>query len=286
MSKPIAGIFYVINHTNSRLLAGYMINLFPIKINRQISRYAKLFSVWLVILTTISSGAISIPLSTKAIAQVSQSDDAKSDQLIKAKTVTQGLFDSLIKEQFEQARGYFSPSLKKYMAAEDLEQAWQEILDNNGAFVQYRRIRPTAVFDTYTVLVTANFENRISDFVVTLDGNQQITAVDFLWIGNIQAYAEEFVDALSNGKYGVARGYLAPDLKETLLPETIEQRWLEILATTGPLKSRSDSQVVESSSGSDIVLVNLEFERENRSFMIIFNPLSKIVGVDFPQSPD
>ncbi len=243
------------------------------------------FSVWLVIFITILSGTISIPLSTKVIAQVSRSNDAKSNQLIKAKAVTQRFFDSLIAGQFEQARKYLSPSIKEYLSASDLEPAWQEILDNNGAFVQYRRIRPTSVLDTYTVLVTANFANRISDFVVTLDGNQQITAVDFLWIGNIQAYAEEFVDALSNGKYGVARGYLAPDLKETLLPETIEQRWLEILATTGSFKRRSNSKVVESSN-SNVVLVNLEFERENRSFMIIFNPLSKIVGVDFPQSPD
>ena len=243
------------------------------------------FSVWLVIFITILSGTISIPLSTKVIAQVSQSNDAKSNQLIKAKAVTQGFFDSLIAGKFEQAIKYFSPSIKEYFSTSDLEQAWQQVLDNNGAFSQYRRIRPTSVLDTYTVLMTANFDNRISDFVVTLDSNQQITAVDFLWIGNIQDNAEEFVDALSSGKYGVARSYLTPDLKETTLPETIKQKWLEILETTGPFKGRSDSKLVDSSS-SNVVLVDLEFERENRSFMIIFNPLSEIVGVDFPQSPE
>jgi hypothetical protein len=134
--------------------------------------------------------------------------------------------------------------------------------------------------------VTANFENLISDFVVTLDGNQQITAVDFLSIRNIQENAEKFVDAVSNGKYGVARGYLAPEFKKTILPETIKQRWMAILATTGPFKQRSNSRVVKSASGADLVLVNLEFERENRSFMIIFNPLGKIVGVDFPNSKE
>ena len=243
------------------------------------------FSVWLVIFATILNGAISIPLSNEAIAQVSQSNDAKSNQLIKAKAVTQRFFDYLIAGQFEQARKYLSPSIKEYFSTSDLEQAWQKILDNNGAFSQYRRIRPTSVLDTYTVLMTANFANRIADFVVTLDSNQQITAVDFLWIGNIQDNAEEFVDALSSGKYAVARGYLSPDLKETTLPETIKQEWLEILETTGPFKGRSDSKLVESSS-SNVVLVDLEFERENRSFMIIFNPLSEIVGVDFPQSPE
>ena len=239
------------------------------------------FSVWLVVLATILSGAISIPLSTEAIAQVSQSGKTQPNQLTKAQNVTQKFFDFLIEEQFEEARKYLSPSIKEYFSVSDLEQAWQKILDNNGAFVQYRRIRPTSVFDTYTVLMSANFENRISDFVVSLDSNQQITDVDFLWIGNIQDNAEEFVDAISNGRYGVARGYLAPDFKKTILAETIEQQWLEILATTGSFKRRSNAKVVESSN-SNVVLVNLEFEKENRSFMIIFNPLSEIVGVDFP----
>lgn len=244
------------------------------------------FSVCLFILVTILGEAILNPLSTKTIAQVSQTNDTQSNELIKAREVTQEFFDALIAGQFEQARDYANPDLSEYFTAKDLEQSWQQVLDNMGAFIQYRRIRPTELFDTYTVLVTANFEHKISDFVVTLDDNQQITAVDFFWINNIQNNAEEFVDAVSNGKYGVARGYLAPELKETILPETIEQRWMEILATTGPFLQRSNSRVVNNSSGSNVVLVNLEFERENRSFMIIFNPLSQIMGVDFPKSPE
>ncbi len=242
-------------------------------------------SLWLVIFVTVSNGTILIAPSTKVIAQVSRSNDDKSNQLNESKKVTQEFFDSLINEQFEQSRNYFSPSLKEYLSVKDIKREWQKILDNMGDFIQYRRIRPTALFDTYTVLVTANFDKRISDFVVTLDSNQQITAVDFLWIGNIETDAEEFVDALINGKYGVARGYLTPDVKKTLLPETIEERWLDILETTGPFKRRSNAERVDS-SGSYVVLVNVEFERENRSFMIIFNPLGRIVGVDFPESPE
>lgn len=243
------------------------------------------FSVWLAILTTMLSGAILIPLSTRVIAQVSQSDEAESDGLVKAKEVTQGFFDSLIAGEFEQARKYLSPNIQEYLSAEDLEQQWQKVLEDRGSFVQYRKIRPTEVLDTYYVLLTANFDNLISDFTVTLDKKQQITTVDFLLIGKIQSNAEEFVDALSSGKYAVARGYLTPDLKETILPENLGQRWQEIEATAGSFRYRTSSRVIESSN-SNAVLVNIEFERENRSFLIIFNPLSQIVGVDFPQSPE
>ena len=232
-----------------------------------------------------ASGAMAIPISTKAIAQFAQADDTKSDRLAKAEKVTQGMFDSLIEGQFEQARNYLSPSVKEYLSAAEIEQQWQKILTNMGAFVEYKKIRPTESLGTYTVLVSARFENLITDFVITLDSNQQITSVDFLWIGNVQENAENFVDALTSGNYGAARGYLEPKLKATLLPETLEQRWLEILEETGSFKRRSESKRVESSS-SNLVLVNLEFERENRSFMIIFNPLKQIVGVDFPESPE
>ena len=249
-------------------------------------------SVSLTILTTMLSGAILIPFSTKAIAKrgrspiaQSQSNDAKSDGLARAKEVTQGFFDSLIAGEFEQARKYLSPDIQEYLSASDLEQQWQKVVDNMGSFVKYKEIRPTEIFDNYYVLLTANFENLISDFTVTLNDRQQITTVNFLLIGKIQSNAEKFVDALTSGKYAVARGYLAPDLKKNLLPKDLEERWQEVEATAGPFKSRTSSRVVESSN-SDAVLVDLEFEDKNRSFLIIFNPLSQIVGVDFPQSPE
>ena len=244
------------------------------------------FSACLIVSTTILNGAIAIPFSQKAIAQIDQYELAKSTQSIKAQEVTQKFFDSLIAKDFERAREYLSPSLQNYLSATEIQQQWQKVLDNMGAFVQYRRIRALEFSSPPTVLITANFENIISDFVVTLDDNQQITAVDFLWISSIQTRAEEFVDALSREEYGVARSYLASDLKKTVLPETIEQRWLEIIETTGAFKQRSNSEVIENSSGHDVVLVNLEFNQENRSFMILFNPLAEIVGVDFPQSQE
>lgn len=241
-------------------------------------------SFCLVIFTTILNGAISIPSSTKAIAQIAQAEDNKADQLNKAQAVTQKMFDSLNAGQFEQARNYFSPKIKDYFTATQLEREWQKVLNNMGAFVEYKKIRSIAVFETYTVMVSAQFENIISDFVITLDSNQQITALDFLWLGNIQENAEEFIDAVTSGQYAVARGYFDPKTKETLLPEDIKQKWLEIVEEAGPFKQRSESKVIDEGYGSSVVLINLEFARENRRFMIIFNPLMQIVGVDFPDS--
>ncbi len=243
------------------------------------------FSFCLVIIATIFSGTIFFPSSTRVIAQIAQAEDSKSDRLAKVEKVTKAMFDSLIAGEYEQTKGFLSPSLKEYLTVAEIEQYWQEIINNMGSFVEYKKIRPVQVFDTYTVLVSARFESKITDFSVTLDSNQQVTTVDFLWIGNVQENAEKFVDALTRGNYGAARGFLAPKLKETMLPGELEQAWKKLLAETGSFKRRSESKIVESSS-TNLVLVNLEFENENRSFMIIFNPLKQIVGVDFPESED
>ncbi|MGK7893234.1 MAG: DUF3887 domain-containing protein [Xenococcus sp. (in: cyanobacteria)] len=245
----------------------------------------KFFIAYVVIVATISSGAMTIHPSKVAIAQTSQAKNTRAERLKQAEVVTKKMFDSLNAEQYEQAINYFSPSMKNYFSAQELELEWQKILKNMGAFVKYKKIRSTQVFDTYTVLVSARFEKIITDFVLTLDSNQQITAVDFLWLGNIQENAEEFIDAVANGQYTLARGYLDPKTKQTLLPEEIEQEWQEIIEEAGQFKRRSDSQVIESSR-SDVVLIDLEFAKENRSIMIIFNPLMQIVGVDFPDSPE
>ncbi len=240
---------------------------------------------YLVIVATILSGAMTITPSKIAIAQTSQAKDTRAERLTKVEAVTKKMFDSLNAGKYDQAINYFSPSMKNYFSAQELELEWQKVLKNMGAFVEYKKIRSTQVFDTYTVLVSARFESIITDFVVTLDSNQQITAVDFLWLGNIQENAEEFIDAIANGQYGLARGYLDPKTKQTLLPEEIEQEWQEIIEEAGSFKRRSDSKVIESSR-SDVVLIDLEFARENRTIMIIFNPLMQIVGVDFPDEQE
>ncbi|MGK7896742.1 MAG: DUF3887 domain-containing protein [Xenococcus sp. (in: cyanobacteria)] len=239
-------------------------------------------SLCLILFTSILSGTTAIFSSSKAIAQIAQSEQTQDDSVAQAGTVAQAMFDSLIAGEFEQTKEYLSPSINDYLTTDEIAQYWQNVIDKMGAFVEYKKIRPTKIFDTYTVLVSARFSSKITDFSITLDSNQQVTSVDFLWIGNVQENAENFVDALTNGNYTAARGYLEPKLKETLLPENLEQAWQEILEETGSFIRRSDSRRVESSS-SNLVLVNLEFEKENRSFMIIFNPLKQIIGVDFPE---
>ncbi|WP_411813320.1 DUF3887 domain-containing protein [Chlorogloeopsis sp. ULAP02] len=222
-----------------------------------------------------------IPAQCKEIGQLAQLLDSSSAQVSKVQSVTEQFVTSLAEQKFEQARENFSPSLQAAWSPKNLQQQWQKLVKITGPLVKVDNIRPVPGVDNYTVVVTASFKDSKEDFLVILDRNLQITAVNFLWLGNIQTNAEEFVNAISSGNYGMARTYLAPSLKKKLLPETIKQQWQNLLVTTGPFKKQLGSKVVKGGN-NDVVLVNLEFEKFKGSFMVVFDGLGRIMGVDFP----
>lgn len=226
--------------------------------------------------------ALGCPIQPQAIAQTAQPANIEANQLSSAQAITEKFITLLVQQKFEQALQYASPNLQNSWSAQDLERAWKRLLDTVGPVEKIAQIRPSVLFNSYTVLATIRFRDSTSDFVVSLDQNQKITAVDFLWLGGMQKNAESFIDALSTGKYGVARSYLEPRLKPTYTPAVLKQKWEAMLSTTGPFKRRGTSKLVRGSA-SDVVVINLEFEKGQGSFMIVFNPLGEIVGVDFPK---
>lgn len=216
--------------------------------------------------------------------KVAQVLDSPSPQVNEAGTITKNFFTLLAQQQYDQASQYLSPSLTADGSATQLQQLWQNLLGTTGNFTAIQQVYPTGLLGNYTVLVTIGFEKSIEDFVVKLDSNQKITAVDFPQVGDIQTNAEKFVDAISQGDYSLARSYLSPDLKQQFLPETIQQRWQAILAKLGPFKQRTTTKVVEAND-YEAVLVNLEFAQYSGGFLIFFNPLGEITGIQSPLSP-
>lgn len=223
------------------------------------------------------------PFPFRAIGQIAQSIDAQPTQMLSTQVVIEEFITLLIQQKFELARLYLSPNLQNSWTAKDLEQKWQKLLHTVGTVNNIVQIRPTTSLNGYTALVTMRFRDSISDFLITLDQNQKVAAFDFRWLGDMHKNAEEFVDSLSTGKYGAARSFLEPRLKRNYLPETLKQRWETIQANMGAFKRRTSSKLVRSSN-SDVVVVNLEFEKASGSFMIVFNPLSEIIGIDFPKT--
>jgi hypothetical protein len=247
----------------------------------ELNLHAQLHCSALIIMSGLLIGVVSLPARSQEAVTIAQLLDAPSPQTDSSKVVAQNFFTALAQQNFEQAKQYFSPSLKDYGSATQLQQVWQNLLDETGALIEIEQINSTELFGNYTLLVTIRFEKSTQDFVMKLDQNQQITEVNFLQLGSIRIVAENFVDAMSQGNYALARNYLSPALKQKFLPEVLKQRWEAVLAKTGSLKQRTIS-TVSSSSGNDIVAMNLEFENYSGRFLLFFNPLGQIIGVSSP----
>lgn len=235
----------------------------------------------LLFLVLAVTGAIAVPAPPPAIAQILEPANAAQDT--KAQAVVQQFFTLLAEQKYDQSLQYLAPNLRNSGPVSQIQAAWKKVLGITGPFRSINQVLPGKDLNGYTVTATINFDNSTEDFLVNLNSNFQITSIDFLWLGNIQSNAEQFVKAISNGNYGLARSYLSPDMKEKFTPETIQQRWQALQTKTGAFKRQLGSRVVTGTTGNDAVLVSLEFEKYTGNFLIIFNPLSQIVGVSLPR---
>lgn len=191
---------------------------------------------------------------------------------------------ALAAQQYEQVRANLHPDLQETISAEDLQQQWQKLLEQRGAFVRILRASPAQVFDGSIVLVTAVFEKGTEELMVLFNDQQQIVGFDILELNdNLQAMAEEFVDALATGDYALARRNFNPRLKTEVFPADLEREWQAAQSVNGQFQQRLSSQV-RSGVSADVVQVNVEFANTTDNVLVAFQS-GKIVGFNFPHTP-
>lgn len=236
----------------------------------------------LIVIPASFVGPLSLPASSQDALTIAQVlDGTSSSELTSVETVAQNFFTALAQQNFEQAKQYLSPDLKDYASAAQMQQVWQDLISETGTFIKVDQISSTELLGNYTLWVTVQFEGSTEDLVLKLNQDQQITAVDFMRLGNIEIIAKQFVDALGQGDYALARSYLSSDLKQQFLPETIQQRWETVLSKTGPFQQSAVASVSRSSD-YDVVAMNVEFANYSGKFLVLFNPLGQIVKVNSP----
>lgn len=235
----------------------------------------------LLMIPTLLTGSIVAPVQSREVAKVAQLLDSASPQARNAEVIVGNFLTLMAQQKFEQAKQYISPSIANYSSTAQLQQLWQKLIRVNGPLVRINSINATELLGTYTVIATVDFQNITQDLPFTLDQNQKITEVNFLWLGNVKTDAEQFVNALAKGDYAVARTYLAPDLKAKFLPETMKQRWENLISKAGPFKQLKGSSVIQNPDYTAVQL-DVEFQNYSGKFFVFFNPLSQIIAIDSP----
>lgn len=235
----------------------------------------------LIMIPALLIGSIVAPVQSREVAKLAQLLNSASPQARNAEVIVENFLTLMAQQKFEQAKQYISPSIAGYSSAQQLQQLWQRLQRDTGPLVQISEIDATELLGTYTVMASVRFQNSTEDLTFKLDQNQKITEANFLWLGNIQTSAEQFVNALAKGDYAIARTYLAPDLKEKFLPATLKQRWENLISKVGPFKQLKGSSIIRGGS-YDTVQLNMEFQNYSGKVFVFFNPLSQIIAIDSP----
>ena len=95
---------------------------------------------------------------------------------------------------------------------------------------------------------------------------------------DLQATAEQFVDALATDDIEGARSLLNPLVKKDWSEAMMRQSWQDLLGVTGAFQGRLSSRVEDL-----VVLVSAQFENTTNDIIVIFDESGQIIGFDFPK---
>lgn len=97
--------------------------------------------------------------------------------------------------------------------------------------------------------------------------------------------ARDFVQAVVDGRFVAADGFLSPDLQSEIPPASLQRKWLNLQTRTGNFVRVREVLPSEQSGEMKLVMVTTEFTRLTDNLYVILDRNNAIIGVDFPTEP-
>jgi hypothetical protein len=95
--------------------------------------------------------------------------------------------------------------------------------------------------------------------------------------------ARQFARALSTGNFITAQSYLSPEFQQEITPAVLQSRWQELQQLTGNFVRLGRAVEAERTTDSQLVLVNVVFNRLSDNLFVVLNNFNQITGLDFPE---
>jgi len=95
--------------------------------------------------------------------------------------------------------------------------------------------------------------------------------------------ARQFARALSTGNFITAHSFLSPEFQQEITPAVLQSRWQELQRLTGTFLRIGRAVEAERTTDSQLVLVNLVFNRLSDNLFVVLNNFNQITGIDFPE---
>ncbi|MEB3173461.1 MAG: DUF3887 domain-containing protein [Cyanobacteriota bacterium] len=95
--------------------------------------------------------------------------------------------------------------------------------------------------------------------------------------------ALQFVEAISTGNFITAQSFLSPEFQKDITPQALQDKWLSLQRLTGAFVKVGRAVEAERTADSQLVLVNVQFNRLTDNLFVVLNNDNQITGIDFPE---
>ncbi len=200
----------------------------------------------------------------------------------KARAAAERILQALRSGTAEQRFAQFAPSLQRMTTA----QLVQAQIRRQPKVLSWKITDVAPGFDSSTVQAALQTSAGQRELLMVIDANGQLEGYHF----NVsdrpaEEVARKFVQAIVEGRYVSASGFLNPDLQLEIPASSWQRKWQKLQTLTGNYVRTLRVNRSESTSSTKLVMVTVEFTRLTENLYVILDSANEIIGVDFPTDP-
>ncbi|MBN1680489.1 MAG: DUF3887 domain-containing protein [Anaerolineae bacterium] len=198
----------------------------------------------------------------------------------------QALIDSLAAGDFVSPTASFDSALQQSMPPETLEELWNWVISQAGAYLSPLGVENQSTDDLTRVVVMLQFEQAVIGVEVTfnaeglISGLSFVPSVDEAPSADAEAIAVDFVSRLTAGDFAGATVNFDGNMQQMMPPESLQELWNSLTAQVGTFQSALGIGH-EPVQGYMIVLLDLQFAHYIVQIQVTVNAQSQISGLSF-----
>jgi hypothetical protein len=176
---------------------------------------------------------------------------------------------------------HFSPELKDSLTEDELEFAWNQLIQKSGLFQKQISQNAHTAHGVSVYVSKSQFENSKVELRLVFNDSDQITRISIEPISDLspagmEESARAVADLLRQKNFDQVVSRFDDDMKADMSPYPLEMSWSHVISHLGEFKS---VKLATKDPEIDMVDVTCQFENGEAIVRISFDPYGKISGL-------
>ncbi|MEB3321820.1 MAG: DUF3887 domain-containing protein [Synechococcaceae cyanobacterium] len=200
----------------------------------------------------------------------------------KARTAAERVLSALRSGDASTRFNQFAPSLQRMTSPELVERQIRRM----PKVLAWRITEVVPGVDSSTVEAVLQTSAGQRELLMVIDADGLVEGYHFNVADQpAEEVTRKFIQALVEGRYVSAGGFLNPDLQEEIPPASLQRKWQKLERLTGDFVRIRRIAPSEHTPAMKLVMVTTEFSRLTDNLYVILDSSNEIIGVDFPTEP-